>query len=269
MPSPPHHNLEGPSGMHDLCTFCRVLASTAYDAAKIAPHLLTRCTQHVPHVVHESIPSRGVWRSCLLRALLRSVLHAACRHGRMWRQRAQRNALKRGALLHKDPQPLAVPNESQEAAADAASLLSDLPLLEHGVLISALLLNPTHELVRKQAVVLLKQLCLGTPHMTVKLGMRLAKLLPEASVAGKSLASSILLLALKIFNGTAILGWIADIQQAASGMIQAILFWLQAQPAAMQECNMQCCSGLVEVVIEAEQTLTCHFVSLHATLSYM
>lgn len=111
----------------------------------------------------------------------------------MWRQRAQRSALKRGALLHNAFQPLAVPDRNQEAAADAASRLSDLPLLEHGVLISALLLNPIHELVRKQAVVLLKQLCLGSPHMTVKLVMRLAKLLPEASVAGKSFASSILI----------------------------------------------------------------------------
>ena len=32
---------------------------------------------------------------------------------------------------------------------------------------------------------LLKQLCLGTPHMTIRLVSRLAALLPQASIAGK------------------------------------------------------------------------------------
>ena len=102
----------------------------------------------------------------------------------MWRQRAQHKAIQRAfstrpSSTTPSPTPLAGP-------AATAGPLADLPLLEHGVLISALLLNPTHELVRKQAVTLLKQLCLGTPHMMIKLVMRLAKLLPDASAAGKS-----------------------------------------------------------------------------------
>ena len=103
----------------------------------------------------------------------------------MWRQRAQHKAIQQAT-----PQqaPSATPSSIASPAGSLlpAAPLADLPLLEHGVLISALLLNPTHELVRKQAVTLLKQLCLGTPHMTIKLVMRLAKLLPDASAAGSN-----------------------------------------------------------------------------------
>ncbi len=67
----------------------------------------------------------------------------------------------------------------------SASSVSSLPLLESGALISALLLNPTHDSVRSLAVSLLKQLCLGTPHMTIRLVSRLAALLPQASAAGE------------------------------------------------------------------------------------
>ncbi len=67
----------------------------------------------------------------------------------------------------------------------SASSVSTLPLLESGALISALLLNPTHDSVRSLAVSLLKQLCLGTPHMTIRLVSRLAALLPQASAAGE------------------------------------------------------------------------------------
>ena len=50
---------------------------------------------------------------------------------------------------------------------------------------SALLLNPTHDAVRSLAVSLLKQLCLGTPHMTMRLLSRLAAMLPQAAAAGQ------------------------------------------------------------------------------------
>ena len=36
---------------------------------------------------------------------------------------------------------------------------------------------------------LLKQLCLGTPHMTIRLVLRLAALLPQASAAGQHTAN--------------------------------------------------------------------------------
>lgn len=91
---------------------------------------------------------------------------------------------------HATTAPLSATSQASASSAQlhkpAATVVSlgNLPLLEYGELILALLLNPTHELVRKQAVVLLKQLCLGTPHMTVKLVIRLAKLLPDASAAG-------------------------------------------------------------------------------------
>ena len=62
---------------------------------------------------------------------------------------------------------------------------SSLSLLESGALISALLLNPTHDSVRSLAVSMLKQLCLGTPHMTIRLATRLAAMLPQASAAGQ------------------------------------------------------------------------------------
>lgn len=113
----------------------------------------------------------------------------ACRCGRLWRQRAQQGALQRSAAhqpFNQTPAgphpPSAHPNPAPQGA--AAERMGDLPMLESGVLISALLLNPTHELVRKNAVSLLKQLCLGTPHMAVRLVVRLAGLLPEASDAG-------------------------------------------------------------------------------------
>lgn len=52
---------------------------------------------------------------------------------------------------------------------------------------SALLLNPTHDSVRSLSVSLLKQLCLDTPHMTLRLVSRLAAMLPQAAASGGNL----------------------------------------------------------------------------------
>lgn len=55
---------------------------------------------------------------------------------------------------------------------------------------SALLLNPTHDSVRSLAVSLMKQLCLGTAHMTLRLLSRLAAMLPQAAAAGQYLSGT-------------------------------------------------------------------------------
>ena len=109
-----------------------------------------------------------------------------CRCGRLWRHHAHRKAVRRstGTASATDlPHPATTTASSNQP--QSASSVSTLPLLESGALISALLLNPTHDSVRSLAVSLLKQLCLGTPHMTIRLVSRLAALLPQASAAGE------------------------------------------------------------------------------------
>ena len=117
----------------------------------------------------------------------RQVNYSSCyRCGRIWRRHAHSQAAQRstGAALASLTAPTPLTHPPAPLPQPAASV-SSLPLLESGALISALLLNPTHESVRSLAVSLLKQLCLGTPHMTIRLVSRLAALLPQASTAGE------------------------------------------------------------------------------------
>ena len=111
-----------------------------------------------------------------------------CRCGRIWHHHAQRKAVQRSAgtappapsgANTSDPQ--AAPSQPRTVATPATD---GLPLLESGALMSALLLNPTHDSVRSLSVSLLKQLCLGTPHMTLRLVSRLAAMLPQAAASG-------------------------------------------------------------------------------------
>lgn len=108
----------------------------------------------------------------------------------MWRRHAHRKAVQRsagtGPLQPSFPTPnAAAATPTHTLQPHTQSAVSSLPLLESGALISALLLNPTHDSVRSLAVSLLKQLCLGTPHMAIRLVSRLAALLPQASAAGQ------------------------------------------------------------------------------------
>lgn len=113
-----------------------------------------------------------------------------CRCGRIWRHQAQRKALQRSATATPVLPPGADPQTPPAASSQSRPALpaaDGLPLLESGALLSALLLNPNHESVRSLAVSLLKELCLGTPHMTIRLLTRLAAMLPQAAAAGQYL----------------------------------------------------------------------------------
>ena len=112
------------------------------------------------------------------------------RCGRVWRHHAHRKAVQRsaGAAPATTPSPTPANPSATASQPQAASIsaVGSLPLLEAGALLSALLLNPTHDSVRSLSVSLLKQLCLGTPHMTIRLVSRLAAMLPQAASAGTS-----------------------------------------------------------------------------------
>lgn len=111
-----------------------------------------------------------------------------CRCGRIWRHHAHRKAVQRSAGAAPATTPSMTPaNPSASASqppAAATSAAGSLPLLEAGALLSALLLNPTQDSVRSLSVSLLKQLCLGTPHMTIRLVSRLAAMLSQAAAVG-------------------------------------------------------------------------------------
>ncbi|KAL0024070.1 hypothetical protein WJX79_002966 [Trebouxia sp. C0005] len=120
---------------------------------------------------------------------LNSQARRALRCGRLWRHHAHHKAMRRSTgTASATDLPSPAPTTAPLTYPQSASSVSSLPLLESGALISALLLNPTHESVRSLAVSLLKQLCLGTPHMTIRLVSRLAALLPQASAAGPAAA---------------------------------------------------------------------------------
>ena len=114
-----------------------------------------------------------------------------CRFGRIWRHNAQRKAVQRSAntspLLPPSSAPQTPPAATSHSRPVATAAADGLPLLESGALILALLLNPTHDSVRSLAVSLVKQLCMGTGHMTIRLLSRLAAMLPEAVAAGRCL----------------------------------------------------------------------------------
>ena len=112
-----------------------------------------------------------------------------CRCGRIWRHHAQRKAVQRSAgttpILPPGSAPQIPPAATLHPRQAATAVADSLPLLEWGTLMSALLLNPTHDSVRSLAVSLVKQLCLDTPHMTLRLLSRLAAMLPQAAAAGQ------------------------------------------------------------------------------------
>lgn len=128
----------------------------------------------------------------------RNLMHGChkCRCGRIWHHHAQRKAVQRSAGTAPPGPPGANPQNPQAAAshprAAVAPATDALPLLESGALMSALLLNPTHDSVRSLSVSLLKQLCLDTPHMTLRLVSRLAAMLSQAAASGQNLPHTML-----------------------------------------------------------------------------
>ena len=115
--------------------------------------------------------------------------HCCRRCGRIWRHHARRKAVQRSIGTAQATTPSTAPatpaGDPAPSVASATAAAGSLLLLESGALLSALLLNPTHESVRRLSVRLLKQLCGGSPHMTVRLVSRLAAMLPQAAAAGQ------------------------------------------------------------------------------------